>query len=229
MKIQLEYPYSNDWKHGYLVTNPEGRQTIILYNSNTDRSSTAYARYLMAVKEGRYLTEDEEVDHINADHTDDSKHNLQILSVDEHKEKTNNEQSGQTYHSFICACCGITFQRSAQRTHRYTKYCGVGCSRKMATLPHNKTIDYNKVQELIDKGLNDTEIAKQLSINKNSVLNYRQKNNIPSVKFTTSRILEENITDIESMLKNKVKKVDIMKKYGVSKNTLARFLSRNNM
>lgn len=183
----------------------------------------------MAVQKGRYLTEDEEVDHINTDHSDDSLNNLQILTVDEHKEKTNKEQSGETYHSFVCACCGDIFQRSAQRIQKYTKYCGVVCSRKMVNPPHGKCIDYTKVQQLIDKGLNDIEIAKQLSINKNSVLNYRQKNNIPSVKFTTSRILEENITDIESMLKNKVKKVDIMKKYGVSKNTFARFLSRNNM
>lgn len=79
--IKLEAPYSDDWKKGYLLTNRENRKTVILYNSKEDRSSTQYARYLMAVKLGRYLTKDETVDHIDEDKTNDDINNLQIISL----------------------------------------------------------------------------------------------------------------------------------------------------
>lgn len=42
-EITLEYPYSADWRKGYVVINPEGRRTLILYNSQTDRSSCQYS------------------------------------------------------------------------------------------------------------------------------------------------------------------------------------------
>lgn len=127
MKIDLEYPYNIDWKKGYLVVNPEGRQTVILFNSSSDRSSTSYARYLMAVKEKRYLTEHEEVDHKDTDHTNDNIENLQILSVNEHKEKTFNEFSGKTYIDFICEQCGNSFSREIRQVKITTKYCSRAC------------------------------------------------------------------------------------------------------
>lgn len=81
MKIELQKPYSDDWDNGYLVVNPESRKTVILTkNKSRIKSSVSYARYLVAVKMGRYLTKDEEVDHIDEDKTNDSVVNLQILS-----------------------------------------------------------------------------------------------------------------------------------------------------
>lgn len=80
MKIDLEFPYSKDWKSGYIVTNPEGRKTVILYNNQENRSSTQFARYVLAVSLKRYLTDDETVDHIDGDKSNDSPSNLQILS-----------------------------------------------------------------------------------------------------------------------------------------------------
>lgn len=79
-EIKLEHPYSERWRKGYLVVNPEGRKTLILYNSSKDRSSTQYARYLLAVKLGRYLHEDETVDHIDDDIENDDISNLEALS-----------------------------------------------------------------------------------------------------------------------------------------------------
>jgi len=48
MKIQLEYPFNEIWKNGYIVTNKEPRNNVILFNSSKDRSTIPYARYLMA-------------------------------------------------------------------------------------------------------------------------------------------------------------------------------------
>ena len=71
-EIKLEYPYSEIWKKGYIVVNPEGRRTLILFNSSDDRTSTQYARYLLAVKLGRFLNDDEQVDHKDNDKTNDN-------------------------------------------------------------------------------------------------------------------------------------------------------------
>ena len=88
-EIKLEYPYSEIWKKGYIVVNPEGRRTLILFNSSDDRTSTQYARYLLAVKLGRFLNDDEQVDHKDNDKTNDALGNLQILSKQENIAKSN--------------------------------------------------------------------------------------------------------------------------------------------
>lgn len=88
MKINLQFPYNQDWKNGYLVTNPEGRRTLILYNTQDDRSSTQYARYLLAISLKRYLTEDETADHIDGDKSNDDFSNLQILTKAENIKKS---------------------------------------------------------------------------------------------------------------------------------------------
>lgn len=88
MRIELEKPYSDRWRHGYVVTNPENRKTLILFNSDEDRSSTQYARYLKAVSIGRFLSDDETVDHIDEDKTNDDIDNLGILTRAENIEKS---------------------------------------------------------------------------------------------------------------------------------------------
>lgn len=109
--IQLEYPYNNDWAKGYLNTNSEGRKTITLYNSHKNRSSTQYARYLLSVSLKRYLTKEEQVDHIDNDKTNDNINNLQILSLKENVSKSNKKPD--VY--LICPVCYITFKRTLKQ------------------------------------------------------------------------------------------------------------------
>lgn len=99
----MSEPYSLDWSKGYLNTNTEGRRTLTLYNSNANRSSTQYARYLLSVKLGRYLTKDEEVDHIDGDKTNDSISNLQILGKKQNRQKSN----PTTFIKGFCYICGV--------------------------------------------------------------------------------------------------------------------------
>ena len=105
MEIQLEYPYNKDWRKGYLVKNSENRDTVILFNSSSDRSSTQYARYLMAVSLQRYLTDDETVDHIDGNKNNNDLKNLQILS------KGDNIRKSSKKPDYICVCpiCHKTF------------------------------------------------------------------------------------------------------------------------
>lgn len=107
-KIQLQLPYASDWIHGYINVNSDGRRTVTLYNCSTDRSSTQYARYLMAVHLNRYLTAEEHVDHIDNDKTNDNLDNLQILSLKENNQKTFKQPDV----NLVCPACKKPFTRT---------------------------------------------------------------------------------------------------------------------
>jgi len=107
-KIDLLYPYNKCWKSGYVVTNKENRKTLILVNNKDDRSSTQYARYLLSTKLGRFLSNDETVDHIDDDKTNDCIHNLQILTRAENIIKACKQPDME----LICPTCNTIFYRS---------------------------------------------------------------------------------------------------------------------
>lgn len=130
-EIILEKPYSDKWRKGYIVTNPEGRQNLILFNSRKDRSTTQYARYLLAVKLGRLLSPKETVDHIDGDITNNDLDNLQILSRAENIRKSCKKPDVE----LICPNCTSVFYRTRTqlrgRTHRIETnsiYCSRKCS-----------------------------------------------------------------------------------------------------
>jgi len=94
VRIALKPPYSERWHTGYLLLNKRhDRRMVILYNNAYDRSSVNYARYLMEVKLGRYLTPEEEVDHKNDNKRDDRESNFQILSPRANRAKENRRRA----------------------------------------------------------------------------------------------------------------------------------------
>lgn len=143
MKIKLKPPYSNDREMGYLVVNPEWRRTVILYNSCKDRSSTQYARYKLWVKLWRYLTDEETVDHIDWDKTNDSIKNLQIMSL-----KDNFLKSAYKWKLvWACYICKQTFYRNRHLSkknkmllNKWLLCCSVKCwnKKKSETLLNKK-------------------------------------------------------------------------------------------
>ncbi len=135
-KIILKPPY-DIWKNGYLNVNPEGRRTLALYNSHKDRTSTQYARYLMAVRLGRFLTKKEHIDHIDNDKTNDDIDNLQILSLRENNIKTHKKPDVE----LNCPVCKKDFIRTRTqlrgRKHKIndnTICCSRRCGAKFRTL-----------------------------------------------------------------------------------------------
>lgn len=132
-KFNLEFPYTEVWDKGYMVVNSEGRRTIILYNSPIDRSSTSYARYLMSVHLGRYLREDEHVDHVDEDKTNDTIGNLQILTPSENNVKHANKK-GKLVSEILCPACENIFTRRKGNTQAIPSLkgkitcCGKVCS-----------------------------------------------------------------------------------------------------
>jgi hypothetical protein len=109
LKIELQSPYKEKWKYGYLVTNKENRKHVVLYNSDSDRTTTSYARYLMTVHLGKEIPKGYEVDHIDHDKTNDVLSNLQVLSSLENKEKENLRKPFEIKHGTLsgyryCKC-----------------------------------------------------------------------------------------------------------------------------
>lgn len=140
-KINLEYPYNKRWKSGYIVINKENRRTLILVNNEKDRTSTQYARYLLAVKLKRFLTEDETVDHIDEDKTNDSIDNLQILSRKENSIKSCKKPDVK----LVCPVCEIVFYRSLtqisgkkDRAKSNMIACSRSCGGKLGHITKNK-------------------------------------------------------------------------------------------
>ena len=60
-------------------------------------------RYLLAVKLGRYLTDEEQVDHIDDDKTNDNIDNLQILTVKENAVKSGLANRKEIKHGTLSA------------------------------------------------------------------------------------------------------------------------------
>jgi len=151
-KISLDPPYSLDWRFGYLVTNGEGRRTIILFNSNEERTSTSYARYLVSVKEGRYLSKEEHVDHIDNDKTNDCLNNLQILSLKENNKKES-ERRGRLMVEMLCPCCSKKFSRRKGTTFLVNCYknrlssCSKECSYSLNSLSDNERLNLLDIQK----------------------------------------------------------------------------------
>jgi hypothetical protein len=109
----------------------------MLYNSHDDRSSTQYARYLVAVKLGRYLSEKEHVDHIDNDKTNDEVSNLQILTLAENNKKEG-QRKGKEMVRLICPNCKNEFNRlkknfGENRIH----YCSKKCCYKLRGIIKN--------------------------------------------------------------------------------------------
>jgi hypothetical protein len=64
---------------------PSGRKFVVIVYEDGTRTTQQYARFLMERDLGRKLTDDEEVDHIDRDHTNDDIFNLRVVSKEQHK------------------------------------------------------------------------------------------------------------------------------------------------
>jgi hypothetical protein len=135
MKIQIQFPFTQDYVRAYVSrSKADCRNRVTLLKEDGTGTITAYSRYLMSVKEGRYLTEDEEVDHINNDPTDDGESNLQILTVQDHRDKTISEVPKESLTKLTCSWCGVVFLRPSRIVnHSKVKNptCDRDCNRKL--------------------------------------------------------------------------------------------------
>jgi len=186
-KIILEEPFKSIWRFGYLRVSNENRKIVDLYNSDAHRTTISYARYLMSVKVGHFISKEFEVDHINDDKTDDRPENLQIVT-----KKYNNlkrifkiKTKDEIHHCVECMNCGTHFLISNQifnfksKTNNPNIFCSKSCSTKynafIGTIKIGKPLNFatiEKIKDLNEKGLLKSKIAKLLNISIPTVTKY---------------------------------------------------------
>ena len=122
-----------DWiVYGPYVDKKQNRKIRVLRNKQTKQITTlSNARYLLSLKEGRWLGKDEEADHINGDPSDDRIENLRILSPEENKAPFN--ATRETPISVeTCSTCGAQVakkKRDIGKYGGYNRYCNQTCFR----------------------------------------------------------------------------------------------------
>ena len=143
MKIELQEPFKSKWSKGYKRTSKkDGRTRIDLVNSSKERTTISYARYLLSVRVGRELMENEEADHIDGNRSNDDITNLQILHKDLHLEKTLLDREGRLHYRLRCPQCRKEFQAQANqsRNGKKLKFCSRSCNGIFSTIVNTKWI-----------------------------------------------------------------------------------------
>lgn len=138
MLIELYEPFKSIWRKGYLVINSENRRNIVLFNSEQDRTTISYARYLMCVKLGYILSDEFEVDHIDDDKTNDDTDNLQILTQQQNAAKNN--VLNIIYYEFNCCICKQNFQLTGKQLGQRRDKINPTCSKKCGYVKVSNTL-----------------------------------------------------------------------------------------
>lgn len=186
MKIELESPFKEKWKFGYLRVTNEGRNCVDLYNTDSDRTTISYARYLMSVKLGYEVPEGLEVDHRDDDKTNDDIDNLQLLTPLQNKIKKDEYylEHVQVSYGYECAYCGISFILTEREVNmRLAKnveyaYCSRSCSAKNNVKSNNLFVSskdsevIQRIKELSSMGYTAYKIGKELNISANTAMKY---------------------------------------------------------
>lgn len=115
-----------------------GRKQVNVYYKDGSVVSKLLSRHIMEQHIGRELSKNEEVDHIDADKTNDSIENLQILSTKEHLKKTALEANIRAVITIKCKGCNCdisTTQGDVRYRTKKTKekdgiFCSPQCNRK---------------------------------------------------------------------------------------------------
>ena len=193
MIITLEYPFTELYNAGYTHVGNEGRKLITLKKFNGELVGTSYARYLMAVKLGRFLTDQEEVDHIDNNKTNDDPNNLQILTPEQNREKQRLHYINSVQQKFDLACpyCGKDFTLTERdmggRITQIQKnnsigliYCSTNCAGIFNSLINpsikiGKTITEDQIENIRSlkrRGFSSYKISEKLAIARNTVMKY---------------------------------------------------------
>jgi hypothetical protein len=139
-KIELDYPYSADFKQGFLNINKEPRRVVLLVRDDGTKTSTSYARYLMSCHLKRYLTREEHVDHIDNDKLNDKVENLQLLSIADNNRKKNAFLGiTKTFVKRVCPVCNTDFERDCRNiSYKLKNGKTPTCSRRCGAIFSNR-------------------------------------------------------------------------------------------
>lgn len=143
--------YSNVKKvYGPYVSKTDNRSRLRIVFLDGSSKTVSYPKFLMENHIGRFLENNETVDHIDNDVTNNSIENLRILNRSEHV-KLDIKRIGSQ--EFVCEVCNITFTLSGRKLHEAKHnrlkgskgpFCSKSCAGKAS---HN--IDKYESQEVI--------------------------------------------------------------------------------
>lgn len=187
MILVLESPFKEVWVKGYLRESKDGRKRVDLVSWPHSRTTISYARYLLSVQLGRFLTDNEEADHIDQDRTNDNLENLQVLTVEEHKAKTKEESSGLTTIDCICSFCSASFTRRAANVRGKQTFCSHSCSARysrasgkwLGCVKQTTPELLEQIIKLRQEGLSDYKISDIIGISRSIIHRERKRNKIP--------------------------------------------------
>lgn len=189
MIIELQEPFASKWSKGYIVVNSENRRNVVLYNSQSDRTTISYARYLMGVKLGYEVPDHLEVDHKDNDKTNDDINNLQLLTQEDNllKEQYRYIMFEQVSYGYYCAYCTNSFiltervVKMRQKAGVELAFCSRSCSSKYhievtgrSTLTPNllSQEQIEQIKILRSQGLSSYKISEITGFARNTVMKY---------------------------------------------------------
>lgn len=122
MLLELQDPFRSKWRKGYIRECPDGRKRVDLFNSNRDRTTISYSRYLFSVHSGEIVPDNVTIDHVDEDKSNDDISNLQPLSPEENVRKRNTyyRENIQVKYEMLCPECGskIVLTKSQARSRK---------------------------------------------------------------------------------------------------------------
>lgn len=136
----------------------DGREHVVLVHKNGRKQTVSYPKFLWETTNGRYLQEDETVDHIDRDPLNNDMSNLQILKRSDHCKIDAMYTKPQT---FVCDICNITFELSGRKLNdaicnrrkgKAGPYCSRSCAGVATHDPNRRVCHISKVEHcLIEK------------------------------------------------------------------------------
>jgi len=109
----------------------DNRKFMVIVRDDGSKSTISYARYLMLLKTP--LKDNEDVDHIDEDRTNDSEDNLQVLTHIENTAKTKRHLSkGRRTETRWCGFCGKEIQKEIRNNRKGgLVFCSKQCNGKV--------------------------------------------------------------------------------------------------
>lgn len=154
VREEAKYPYNDYYLYKVYHKNENRNYAVLVPKDKTSglkRHTIAFARYLVSTNLKRFLTKDEEVDHIDNNKMNDVIENLQILSRDENVNKQICYH-GRKYVELRCPICKKTFEMPKNKSFLQTGYryncCSKECFTKMKSVTKSGS-DLNKLINLI--------------------------------------------------------------------------------
>lgn len=148
----------------------------------------------MSVKLGRFLTDQEEVDHIDNNKANDDPNNLQILTPEQNREKQRLHYINNVQQKFelVCPNCGCNFSLTEREMNgRFIQirknaslgliYCSSSCSSIFNKLlnPTSSTIGtpitdekIKNIKRLKQQGFSSYKISELTGVSRNTVMKY---------------------------------------------------------